>query len=115
LPTATITNSAGKKVPVQVEIAQTDAQKEQGLRGRTYLPNDQGMLFPFDQEQPVSMTMEGATLPISVAFINKDKRIVDIQDMQSLDEGPYVYLPACQVRSSGQPGLLQRPGGEGGG
>ncbi len=52
--TLTITNSFGERVPVQVEIADTDAERQTGLMGRTALAEDAGMLFVFGQEQPLS-------------------------------------------------------------
>ena len=42
LPILTITNSAGEEVPVRVEIADTDAERQTGLMGRTTLAGDTG-------------------------------------------------------------------------
>jgi uncharacterized membrane protein (UPF0127 family) len=84
--TLTITNSFGERVPVQVEIADTDAERQTGLMGRTALAEDAGMLFVFDQEQPLSFWMKDTLLPLSIAYIDEGGSIVDIQDMQPLDE-----------------------------
>jgi uncharacterized membrane protein (UPF0127 family) len=35
-----------------VQLAQTDDQKEKGLQGVTELPEDEGMLFIFEDEDP---------------------------------------------------------------
>jgi uncharacterized membrane protein (UPF0127 family) len=86
----TIINSTGERVPVSVEIASTDAQRQQGLMGRTALAQDAGMLFVFDQEQQLSFWMKDTLIPLSIAFINGEGRIVDIQDMQPLDETPHL-------------------------
>jgi uncharacterized membrane protein (UPF0127 family) len=85
----TITNSAGERVEVPVEIAATDAERERGLMGRTTLPEDAGMLFVFDQEQQLSFWMKDTLIPLSIAYIDGEGRIVDIQDMQPLDETPH--------------------------
>ena len=85
----TITNSAGERVEVPVEIAATDAERERGLMGRTALPEDAGMLFVFDQEQQLSFWMKDTLIPLSIAYIDGGGRIVDIQDMQPLDETPH--------------------------
>ena len=86
LPTLTIINSIGERVPVQVEIADTAVEWQKGLMGRTALAEDAGMLFVFDQEQPLSFWMKDTLVPLSIAFIDSQGRIVDIQDMQPLDE-----------------------------
>ena len=85
----TITNSAGERVEVPVEIAATDAERERGLMGRTALAEDAGMLFVFDQEQQLSFWMKDTLIPLSIAYIDGGGRIVDIQDMQPLDETPH--------------------------
>ena len=85
----TITNSAGERVEVPVEIPATDAERERGLMGRTALPEDAGMLFVFDQEQQLSFWMKDTLIPLSIAYIDGGGRIVDIQDMQPLDETPH--------------------------
>jgi uncharacterized protein len=84
--TLTIINSLGESVPVQVEIADTDAEWQMGLMGRTALAEDAGMLFVFDQEQQLSFHMRDTLIPLSIAYIDAGGTIVDIQDMQPLDE-----------------------------
>jgi len=86
LPTLTILNSLGERVPVQVEIADTPDERQQGLMGREALAEDAGMLFIFDQEQPLSFWMKDTLIPLSIAYIDGSGTIVDIQDMQPLDE-----------------------------
>jgi uncharacterized membrane protein (UPF0127 family) len=85
----TITNSAGERVEVPVEIAATDAERETGLMGRTSLSEDAGMLFVFDQDQQLAFWMKDTLIPLSIAYIDGGGRIVDIQDMQPLDETPH--------------------------
>lgn len=89
LPVSTIVNTLGERIPVQVEIADTEAERQTGLSGRTTLAEDAGMLFIFDQEQPLSFWMKDTLIPLSIAYISADGRIVDIQDMQPLDETPH--------------------------
>lgn len=81
-----IVNSAGERVAVPVEIADTDEERQTGLMGRTALPEDAGMLFVFGAEQQLSFWMKDTLIPLSIAFIDSEGRIVDIQDMQPLDE-----------------------------
>lgn len=85
----TIANSLGESVVVPVEIADTDAERQMGLMGREALAADAGMLFVFDTEQPLSFWMKDTLIPLSIAFIDAQGTIVDIQDMQPLDETPH--------------------------
>ena len=84
--TLTIINSASERVPVRVEIANTRDEQERGLMERTELPEDAGMLFVFNRERILSFWMKNTLIPLSIAYINSDRRIIDIQEMQPLDE-----------------------------
>ena len=98
LPTLTI-NSVGGRVPVGVEIADTDAERQTGLMGRTALPEDAGMLFVFEEEQAaLSFWMRDTLIPLSIAYIDAQGRIVDIQDMEPLDDVPPHYVSAEPAR-----------------
>ena len=88
LRTVTIDASNGKKVKVRVEIADTEAEREKGLMYRTALGENRGMLFVFDKEQELSFWMKNTLIPLSVAFMDSEGRIVDIQDMKPLDDDP---------------------------
>ena len=49
---------------------------------RKDLPSDQGMLFVYFRETELSFWMKNTYIPLSVAFINSDGVIVDIQHME---------------------------------
>ncbi len=84
--TLAIINSAGERVVVRVEIADTPAEQTRGLMERTELAEDAGMLFVFNRDQQAPFTMKNTLIPLSIAYIDAGGRIVDIQDMQPLDE-----------------------------
>ena len=94
LPISTVTTSAGERSPVEVEIADTDAERQTGLMGRNILPENAGMLFVFEGEQTLSFWMRDTLIPLSIAYIDAEGRIVDIQDMQPLDDVPPHYVSA---------------------
>ena len=96
LPVSTIVNSLGERIPVQVELADTYAERQTGLSGRPTLAEDAGMLFVFDHEQPLSFWMKDTLIPLSIAYISAEGRIVDIQDMQPLDETPHPSAEPAQ-------------------
>jgi uncharacterized membrane protein (UPF0127 family) len=98
LRTVTIDASGGEEVEVWVEIADTDAERQRGLMGRTALPEDQGMLFVFPSEEQLSFWMKNTLIPLSIAYIDSEGRIVDIQDMKPLDDDPPHYVSAEPAR-----------------
>lgn len=76
----TVMLHAGKKI-VHAEVAATDAQREQGLMYRKSLPENNGMLFVFDRPARSCMWMKNTLIPLSVAFIDYDGIIVNIEEM----------------------------------
>jgi len=67
-----------------VEVAQTPEERMYGLMGRKHLGRDEGMLFIFETEDYHGFWMKDTFLPLSIAFIGKDGRIVWIADMKPL-------------------------------
>lgn len=70
-----------------VEVARTEREKTRGLMFRSQLAENEGMLFIYEEEEILSFWMKNTFLPLSIAFIDRHGRIVDIQDMEpfSLD------------------------------
>ena len=94
LRTVTIHTSSGEEVRVRVEIANDAFEIARGLMYRTTLAENRGMLFIFEGEQTLSFTMKNTLIPLSIAFIGSEGRIVDIQDMKPLDDDPPSYVSA---------------------
>ena len=67
---------------IKVEVARTEKEKERGLMFRGRMGKDEGMLFVYEREEMLSFWMKNTRLPLSIAFIDKGGRIVDIQDME---------------------------------
>ncbi|HKO09743.1 MAG TPA: DUF192 domain-containing protein [Alphaproteobacteria bacterium] len=63
-----------------VEVATTDAEREQGLMFRAAMAPDAGMLFDFKEAEPVAMWMKDTYLPLDMLFIARDGRIVHIAE-----------------------------------
>jgi uncharacterized membrane protein (UPF0127 family) len=70
------------RITVKAEIAITQAQREQGLMYRRKLKDGEGMLFVFESDQVLSFWMKNTLLPLSIAYISYDGRILEIYDMQ---------------------------------
>jgi len=94
LRTMTIHTSSGEEVRVRVEIADNAFEHTRGLMFRTTLAENRGMLFIYEREQKLSFWMKYTLIPLSIAFIGSEGRIVDIQDMKPLDDDPPHYVSA---------------------
>jgi uncharacterized membrane protein (UPF0127 family)/predicted small secreted protein len=90
----TINASGGERVEVRVEIADDLSEQSRGLMYRTALAEDRGMLFVYPDEEELSFWMKNTLIPLSIAFIDSEGRIVDIQDMKPLDDDPPHYVSA---------------------
>jgi uncharacterized membrane protein (UPF0127 family) len=94
LRTLVIDASGGEKVEVRVEVADNVFERARGLMYRTALGVNRGMLFVYPQEQRLSFWMKNTLIPLSIAYIDSKRRIVDIQDMKPLDDEPPSYVSA---------------------
>lgn len=103
LPSLTIETSGGEEVEVWVEIADEREEQVRGLMERTDLPEDQGMLFVFEDERPRSFWMKNTFIPLSIAYIDSDGRIVDIQQMEPVDQDRTVPDAALPRYVSAEP------------
>jgi uncharacterized protein len=83
--TLEIVNSRGEIVTLSVEIAATDAEREQGLMYRQSMADDAGMLFVFEYEHIMGFWMKNTLLPLSIAYIDRGGVIRELYDMKPLD------------------------------
>lgn len=67
---------------VRAEVANTEESRRTGLMFRRSMAEDNGMLFTYERPGIQSMWMKNTLLPLSVAFIGRDGRILNIEDMQ---------------------------------
>jgi uncharacterized membrane protein (UPF0127 family) len=74
------------------ETAATTATRTVGLMQRFSLKPDHGMLFVFDAPQPLAFWMKNTFVPLSIAFIGADGRILNIEDMAPRTETTHPSL-----------------------
>jgi hypothetical protein len=86
LPTTELTINGHR---VTAEVATTAATHAIGLMRRFSLRPDHGMLFVFDAPQPLTFWMKDTYIPLSIAFIGADGRILNIEDMAPQTESPH--------------------------
>ncbi len=73
-----------KNKEIRVEVAKTPEERARGLMGRKLLGKDEGMLFIFEKEDYHGFWMKDTYIPLSIAFIDREGRIVKIADMRPL-------------------------------
>ena len=81
---------------IQAEVASTPQARQVGLMNRTSMPTDSGMLFIFDQKAAHCFWMSNTKIPLAIAFIADDGKIVNIEEMQA--ETLNNHCPKAPVR-----------------
>ena len=71
---------------IEAEVAANDQHRQVGLMNRKTMPAQRGMLFVFPQERTHCMWMRNTLIPLSVAFIDADGYIINIENMQPQTE-----------------------------
>ncbi len=70
-------------IPLYVEIADTPEKQAIGLMWRKKLEKNCGMIFIYPSEEKMTFYMKNCYINLSIAFVNKDYEIVDIQEMKA--------------------------------
>jgi len=70
---------------VKAELAVSPEERSKGLMYRKSLKDGNGMLFIFDKDEVMSFWMKNTYVPLSIAFIAGNGKIIDIKDMYPLD------------------------------
>ena len=86
LPVTTLTINGHRLV---AEVVTTPEQRAKGLMHRFSLQPDHGMLFVFERPQPLAFWMKNTFIPLSIAFIDAEGRIINIEDMRPQDESSH--------------------------
>lgn len=90
---------AGKSFALQLEIANTESRREQGLMFRQSLDDAHGMLFVFPGNRDVSgaFWMKNTYIPLDIAYLDADGTVLEIREGKPLDltaltpKHPYRY------------------------
>ncbi len=105
-----IFKAKGGDQALQVEIADSESERSRGLMERTSLDENSGMIFVWSEPTQGGFWMKNTLIPLSIAFISADGRILDIQDMEPETLDPHVpaqpYMYAVEVNQ----GYFQRHG-----
>ena len=79
---------------MDARVADTPAKQERGLMYVTNLPENQGMLFAFEQNQELAFWMKNTLIDLDMVFIDADKTVTSVAA-----EVPhsYTYTPDDEV------------------
>lgn len=71
---------------IETEVAATQEQRMVGLMHRTSMPVGHGMIFVFPVEARHCMWMKNTLLPLSVAFLDGEGKIINVEEMEPQTE-----------------------------
>jgi len=80
-------------VALQVEIADTQDKREQGLSNRESLGERRGMLFLFEKPERYGFWMKEMNFAIDIIWIDKDKSVVEITANVDPKTFPEIFYP----------------------
>ncbi len=85
-------------VSFAVTIADTDAERQQGLSNSQPLASNTGMLFVFDESDQYGFWMHEMSYPIDIVWIDENWKIVHIVPDVDPSSYPEVFMPAVSAR-----------------
>jgi len=63
---------------IDIELAENDDERSQGLMYRRSMDDTKGMLFIFQREEPQSFWMKNTVIPLDIIYVNSKMEIVKI-------------------------------------
>jgi hypothetical protein len=71
--------TSGSEIKLDIEVADDEEERMQGLMYRYSMAENQGMLFIFPNEEPRSFWMKNTYIPLDIIYLDSKKEIVSIQ------------------------------------
>ena len=63
----------------QVSLAETEEEQMKGLQGVHTLPEDEGVLFVFEEPGEVGFWMKDTLIPLDIIYINDDDEVIAVE------------------------------------
>jgi uncharacterized membrane protein (UPF0127 family) len=99
-----------KEKKIKVEVVRSEGEKAKGLMFRESLEKEEGMLFVYEQEEILSFWMKNTRIPLSIAFIDKSGKILDIQDMEPFSLKSHISARPAQYALEMNQGWFKKNG-----
>jgi uncharacterized membrane protein (UPF0127 family) len=90
----------GSDAVLYVEIADDPSERRRGLMGVRHLPADEGMAFVFDRPVSTGFWMKDTPIPLSIAFVDEEDRVVGLREMEPCTADP------CPSYGIGEPYVM---------
>jgi uncharacterized protein len=91
--------AGGRPVTVRLEVAADPAARARGLMGRAEVPEGTGMVVLYPQDVAEAYWMKDTLVPLSIAFVAADGRVVSMAEMTPCTADPCPsYPPAGPYR-----------------
>jgi uncharacterized membrane protein (UPF0127 family) len=106
--------AGGSPVTVRLEVAADPATRARGLMERERVPPGTGMVFLYPADVAESFWMKNTLVPLSIAFVAADGRVVSVAEMTPCKAdpcpsyapgGPYRYAVELAAGSFGDAGV----------
>jgi uncharacterized membrane protein (UPF0127 family) len=81
-----------------LEIADTEAERTQGLSGRDSLVVNHGMLFVFDEPGNYGFWMKDMRFPIDIIFLDVNLRVINVYEGVKPDSFPTPFYPVAPAK-----------------
>ena len=78
----------GVDAVLHMDVADTAREQRKGLMGVQNLPADEGMVFVYDEPVRSTFWMKDTLIPLSIAFVDEEGRVVGVRDMQPCEADP---------------------------
>ncbi len=99
---------------VEAELAATLDSRTSGLMHRKSMPTQHGMLFVFPVSAKHCMWMKNTYLPLSVAFLNEQGAIINVEEMEPQTENSHCALKPARYALEMNAGWFKNRGLESG-
>lgn len=92
---ASIKNGEDERAFFRVQVADTFNTRAMGLMFRKEMPQDEGMVFLFETEQPLNFWMKNTLIPLDIVYMDKNWKVVSIQkNAQPCKADPCTFYPS---------------------
>tara|TARA_R110001583_G_scaffold38874_3_gene125183 strand:+ start:1024 stop:1395 length:372 start_codon:yes stop_codon:yes gene_type:complete len=99
-----------KNKNLHIELANTPLKRSLGLMYRKKLDPNMGMLFIFPENNKKSFWMKDTHIPLSIAYINEDGVILNIEDMDPFSLDSVLSMGPCRYALEVNRGWFKKNG-----